>query len=113
MERVWEQGATTVTSAWCCHELLFGAYISARPLIQLAGAEAVLLLAPVTAFEQDDAASAARVRSDLRARGVEMGVFDTLIAGHALRRGWTLVTSNTKHFARVPGLPVVDWSEPA
>ena len=31
------------------------------------------------------------------------------MAGQAKARGLTLVTNNTREFARVPGLDVVDW----
>ena len=34
---------------------------------------------------------------------------DTLIAGQALARGWTVVTRNVRHFGRVEGLPLIDW----
>lgn len=45
----------------------------------------------------------------LAAAGKPIGQFDTLIAAHALTLSLTLVTSNTKHFAVVPGLTVRGW----
>jgi tRNA(fMet)-specific endonuclease VapC len=36
--------------------------------------------------------------------------YDRLIAAHALSLGLTVVTSNTKHFADVPGLVVENWA---
>jgi tRNA(fMet)-specific endonuclease VapC len=33
------------------------------------------------------------------------------LAAHALAKGWTLVTNNTREFARVPGLRVENWVE--
>ena len=38
--------------------------------------------------------------------------FDRLIAAHALALGETLVTSNARHFADIPGLKVEDWTLP-
>jgi predicted nucleic acid-binding protein len=35
---------------------------------------------------------------------------NVLIAAQAQRAGTTLVTANTREFARVPGLVVVDWA---
>jgi tRNA(fMet)-specific endonuclease VapC len=36
-----------------------------------------------------------------------------LIAGQAIARKWTLVSANMRHFNRVNGLAVLDWtSEP-
>jgi len=34
---------------------------------------------------------------------------DTFIGAQALSLGASLVTSNTKEFARVPGLQIEDW----
>ena len=45
----------------------------------------------------------------LEKRGTPIGNSDTLIAGQALARGMTLVTHNTREFARVPGLQLEDW----
>jgi tRNA(fMet)-specific endonuclease VapC len=49
------------------------------------------------------------VREHLERRGIAIGPMDTLIAAHALALGATLVTNNTAHFNRVPGLKTVNW----
>lgn len=36
--------------------------------------------------------------------------YDRLIAAHALSLGLTVVTSNVKHFADVPGLKIENWT---
>jgi tRNA(fMet)-specific endonuclease VapC len=64
----------------------------------------------VAAFEAEDAAHAGEIRAHLETRGTPIGAYDILIAAQARRRGATLVTSNTREFARVPGLLVVDWA---
>ena len=59
-----------------------------------------------------DAAAAdrfGRVATALSKRGEPIGTFDTLIAAHALSLDLTLVTNNTKHFRRVPGLKTDNW----
>jgi len=38
------------------------------------------------------------------------GPLDTLIASHAVSLGATLITNNTREFARVSGLHVKNWS---
>jgi tRNA(fMet)-specific endonuclease VapC len=62
-------------------------------------------------FDGYAAESAARVAADLKRAGQPIGEIDTLIAGHALAVGATVVTHNTKDFSRVPGLTVVDWTQ--
>lgn len=45
----------------------------------------------------------------LAKRGEPIGTFDTLIAAHALSRGVTLITNNTRRFQRVSGLKIANW----
>ena len=52
---------------------------------------------------------AARVRADLEKLGQKIGPYDTLLAGVALAKGWTMVTNNTGEFSRVKGLKVANW----
>jgi tRNA(fMet)-specific endonuclease VapC len=61
-------------------------------------------------FDAEDAAHAGDIRSYLESRGTPIGPFDYLIAAQARRRGATLVTANSREFARVPGLLVADWT---
>jgi tRNA(fMet)-specific endonuclease VapC len=61
-------------------------------------------------FDEDDARVAGTVRGELEAVGRPVGAYDVLLAGQARRRGATLVTSNTKEFARVQGLKWEDWA---
>jgi tRNA(fMet)-specific endonuclease VapC len=61
-------------------------------------------------FDEDDARAAGTVRASLEAAGRPVGAYDVLLAGQARRRGATLVTSNTKEFARVQGLKWEDWA---
>jgi tRNA(fMet)-specific endonuclease VapC len=37
---------------------------------------------------------------------------DLMLAATALVRGLTIVTHNTRHFAKVPGLNLEDWTVP-
>lgn len=51
----------------------------------------------------------ADIRARLEQAGTLIGSHDLFIAAHARSRGMTLVTNNTREFARVPGLRVEDW----
>lgn len=74
----------------------------------------LLLEAPVeiVPFDEEDAEAAGMLRARLTTAGTQIGAYDVLLAGQALRRGWTVVTSNTRHFSRVPGLLMEDWRRP-
>lgn len=55
------------------------------------------------------AASYAVVRAKLQKTGTQIGPNDLWIAAHALSKGMTLVTNNTREFKRVPGLKLENW----
>ena len=59
-------------------------------------------------------ATAAEVFGSLRAwlhsQGTPIGPYDTQIAAHAHAMGVTLVSNNTRQFARVPNLRVQNWA---
>lgn len=67
-------------------------------------------LSGVIDFDAEDAAWAGSVRAALAAAGTPIGPYDVLIGAQALRRGATLVTANTREFARIKGLKVEDWT---
>ncbi len=50
-----------------------------------------------------------KLRAMLQNSGTPIGNMDTLIAAHALSQDSILVTNNTKHFRRVPGLKIENW----
>lgn len=60
-------------------------------------------------FDGDAAAAYGPLRSRLERMGNIIGPLDTLIAAHALSLKATMVTNNTRHFAKVPGLGVENW----
>lgn len=95
-------------SAVVMHELYYGAFRSERPESNLAVVEEIGLT--VVELAREDAREAGRLRATLAAAGLPIGPFDVLIAGQAVARGLTLVTRNTREFARVDGLAVEDWS---
>jgi tRNA(fMet)-specific endonuclease VapC len=46
----------------------------------------------------------------LSAQGQPIGLLDTLVAAQALSCHAIVVTNNTRHFSRVPGLTVENWA---
>ena len=65
---------------------------------------------PNLAWEVESADAYAKLKVHLRNQGTAIGELDTQIAAHALATGLTLITHNTKHFERVAGLKMEDWT---
>lgn len=91
-------------------ELWFGALKSSDPARGRAVADAFLAPFAWLPFDDVGAERYANARYDLEARGTPIGERDLVIAATALAQGLTVVTNNTREFARVPGLIVEDWS---
>nr|MDP2191300.1 type II toxin-antitoxin system VapC family toxin [Rhodoferax sp.] len=49
------------------------------------------------------------IKDTLKRQGTPIGDMDTMIAAHALAEDLILVTHNTRHFEKVPGLKLEDW----
>ena len=60
-------------------------------------------------FDDRAAQQYGRIRAQLEKLGTPIGPNDLLIASIALARDVTLVTANTREFARVEGLQWEDW----
>lgn len=52
-----------------------------------------------------------KLRANLELQGTRLEDFDLLIGATALANDYILVTHNTKHFSRIPGLKLEDWVE--
>lgn len=104
------QGVSFVLPCVVLHELEAGVALSARPEVHRARLHELLAYAELVEFDVGDARASGRIRAGLQREGRPIGPLDTLIAGQALARGWTLVTRNVKHFGRVEGLPLIDWT---
>jgi len=59
----------------------------------------------------DEAASErfGEFKAMLRRAGKAIGDIDLLIAGVAASRGLKVVTNNTEHFERIPGISLENW----
>jgi tRNA(fMet)-specific endonuclease VapC len=64
----------------------------------------------VAPFDEVCAAHFGRVASELASQGAPIGEFDALIAAHAITLEVTLITNNLRHFNRVRGLKVINWT---
>ncbi|PHS19496.1 MAG: VapC toxin family PIN domain ribonuclease [Kangiella sp.] len=90
-------------------ELIYGARHSSRVEgnLQLLSK----FFAPMQSFSFDDKAAEEYgvIRADLASQGKIIGPNDLLIASIARSKDLVLVSNNTKEFARITGLRLVDW----
>jgi tRNA(fMet)-specific endonuclease VapC len=89
-------------------ELKFGAEAKRSQKLRRAIRSFVAEVA-VAPFDGAAADRFALVAAALARRGEPIGAFDTLVAAHALSLGLAVVTNNTRHFSRVPGLTAENW----
>lgn len=105
-----ESPGSVATSRIVEAELLYGAErhpTDAARLHRLISA----MSARLQVLDWDASVQYARLRSDLERTGTPIGNMDLLIAAHALRLGAVLVTNNVRHFERVDGLVLENWTE--
>ncbi len=67
-----------------------------------------LLAAPCLMLTREAGIRAGAVQRELRAAGAGIDMRDAMQAGICLEAGLPLVTRNVRHFARVPGLQIVE-----
>lgn len=75
-----------------------------RPLI-----DGFLLQLPSMEWSSDAADRYGALKHTLKIQGTPIGELDTQIAAHALAEKLILVTHNTRHFEKIPGLKLEDW----
>jgi len=64
----------------------------------------------VVSFDEDAAHAYGEIRAALEKSGTPIGAMDMLIAAHAVSLGIPLVTNNTREFARIPAINIIDWT---
>lgn len=98
----------TCTSIIAAAELRYGAV--RRQSEQLtARVEAILTEIGIIDFSPDADHHYAHLRYQLERQGTPISGNDMLIAAHALALDATLVTGNTREFARIDGLRLENW----
>jgi len=105
-------GAEIFASTVVAFELWYGVEKSARRESNAGAVQAFFRgCVHLLALDQRDAEVSGKIRCQLEAAGKPLGAYDYLIAGQALAREMTLVTSNVREFSRVRGLAWEDWAK--
>ena len=98
-------GISTVTAA----ELLHGVHRAnnrKRRLIREAFVERVLLEFPILPFDLSAARTYAGIWAGLAKKGIQVGAHDLMIASTAISLGYSILTSNLRHYSRIEGLSI-------
>ena len=90
-------------------ELFYGAYKGGyeRHIGEAEFVEDNFIIFPITGCSK----TYGRLRSELEAEGIRLDNLDLLIAATAIDHKLILVTHNTRHFERIPGLKLIDWEQ--
>ena len=104
------QAQTIVTSVICRAELRYGQSLMARDDKRRTAIELMLHELPALPWTSAAADRYGEIRANLKRQGTPIGELDTQIAAHALAEDLILVTHNTRHFEKVPGLKLEDWT---
>lgn len=102
--------ASLATASICVMELRFGALKTERhPDLWMTIQERIISKVRVFEFGFNEALKAADILMALQSSGKQIGLEDVMIGSIGLANGLTVVTGNTRHFSRIPGLLVENW----
>lgn len=93
-------------------ELFYGAFKSVRKENNLAAVESLKKKIRTLHTTNNVSFLYGKIKAELEARGQALDDADLLIAAIALVNNSTLVTNNTEHFKRIPGLNIENWKQP-
>ena len=91
-------------------ELLYGAHKSARPIDNLARVRRLGEVLPVIDISPAIMEAFGSLKARLEESGNRLDDFDLVIAATAITIGYRLVTNNEKHFSRIEGLEIENWT---
>jgi tRNA(fMet)-specific endonuclease VapC len=101
--------AITVAELWHGVERATGAHRPRREdYLQM-----IFRALPIVSYTETTALEHARIWAALESSGTMISFYDLIVAATALEHGSGVATFNQRHFARVPGLKVIDPSRPA
>jgi tRNA(fMet)-specific endonuclease VapC len=91
-------------------ELRYGVAKSAHREKNAKALDEFIIPLEIAAYDEQAAHAYGAIRATLEKAGTPIGSMDMLIAAHALSLGIPLVTNNTREFARISGLSILDWT---
>ena len=92
-------------------ELIFGARKSQRVHENLAKVYHIKEVFPVIDLTPAIMETFGELKANMQSKGANVADFDLLIGATALCMDYIVVTNNTKHFSKIPGLKFTNWSK--
>ena len=108
-ERFNENAGALCISSVTVMELVYGAEKSLKRSLNMNRVEEFTARLEVLSFGDKAATHCGQIRAELARRGMPIGPYDSMIAGHARSEGLTIVTNNSREFTRVEGLLCTNW----
>ena len=90
-------------------ELYYGAEKSSDPNRNITIIEELLLSLEIIQTDIQILKRFGSIKAYLQKNGISLADADVLIAATTLERSEKLITGNTKHFDRIPGLSIENW----
>jgi len=91
-------------------ELIYGCRKSERVVENLAKVHRLTELYPVIDVTRAVMDSFGEIKASLASTGTTVDDFDLLIGCTALTLNYAVVSNNTKHYQKIPGLRIVNWA---
>ena len=90
-------------------ELFYGAQKSSDPSRNIDTVERLLLTLEIVQSDLSILKRFGTIKAQLQNAGMPIADADILVASATLEKAEKLITGNTKHFERIPGLTLEDW----
>ena len=92
-------------------ELYYGAYKSQKVSSNLAKIKALEGSLEIIPLGQEIVELFGLHKAKLEKAGTALDDFDLIIGSTCIANGYTIVTNNEKHFNKIPGVKVVNWTK--
>jgi tRNA(fMet)-specific endonuclease VapC len=92
-------------------EFIYGVEKSSDPEKHRRLVENFILHVDIIPWNRSAAEQYGHIRKELESRGQAVWNMDMMITAHARSFGMTLVTNNERHFGRIAGLNVENWTK--
>lgn len=104
LDEQFEIAAITVAELWHGVERASGKRKATRERYL----KAVLEPIPIIHYTEQTAYEHARIWAELEASGTMIGFYDLIVGATAMERGSSVATFNTRHFAKMKGLSLIE-----